>query len=61
MFWSAKKYQNMSFVWCFGFDVAHWVGVGGHVIVLRVGCDTIHQIIRELELALAGLVGAGGF
>lgn len=51
----------MSFVWCFGFDVAHWVGVGGHVIVLRVGCDTIHQIIRELELALAGLVGAGGF
>ena len=29
-------------------------------IVLRVRGDTVNQIIRDLELALAGLVGAGG-
>nr|DAP49222.1 MAG TPA: hypothetical protein [Caudoviricetes sp.] len=36
------------------------IPVGGHVIVLRMRGDAIHQVIRDLELALAGGVGSCG-
>lgn len=51
---------NPSIVRRFGFEACVRIPVGGHVIVLRMRGDAIHQVIRDLELALAGGVGSCG-
>lgn len=50
----------MSVIRRLAFHVTILIYVGGHVIVLGVRGDTVDKLIRELGLALAGLVGAGG-
>ena len=45
----------MSVIRRLAFHVTILIYVGGHVIVFGVRGDAIHQIIRDLELALAGL------
>ena len=49
-----------SISWRFGFKCLVRIVVGSHAEILRTGSDTIHQVIRDLELALAGGVGSCG-
>lgn len=49
----------MSVIRRLAFHVTILIYVGGHVIVFGVRGDTADEIIRDLVLALAGLVSAG--
>lgn len=49
----------MSVIRRLAFHVTILIYVGGHVIVFGVRGDTVDEIIRDLVLALAGLVSAG--
>lgn len=49
----------MSVIRRLAFHVTILIYVGGHVIVFGVRGDTVDEIIGDLVLALAGLVGAG--